>query len=752
MGYELDQLMKQYGVSTPTKATYTGAEDPGVAPTAPKEVAMAVAPEAFTLTAPAVYKAPTKPVEPAKLGAKATAAQKTAYTTALDKYALDLEDYNLTNTPEAIEKARYQNALDISAYNQAKSTYDTDVINYNNAIKAYPTAFKTYQSDKAIYDKANTTYLDLLDKYKVDKGEYDTYAENYGKAFSNPVGGSMYGNQEQYYTGVDPFVKQDVEKINNPVYQYGAGSIGTGPNGEPLTMVGGYRGYYTDNPSVQASKLPGGALTALKTYQEANPSQKFVTFSHGGPVKTHFYTGGGNDLDGTQLAAVDFIGRETNPAEIVDGNDFRITTLSPTAKEIQQIYPDVNFDNYPRPQMVSKIDDIPMLPDDRAMERQAPPKQDMLSAMLAKYSTGDTDYASEIRDANRRASSEADAFQKMLGSAMKGGDEAPSKAEMYFRLAAAFGEPTKTGHASESIGKAGNVMADLKKEERASKTQRRNLGLQLGIEGQKLKMQTAKDEVASLRALAGEQSKDKRAIAIEMMKEYIKSGEPQSTAGKQAKDEGLTPGTPEFQKRVEKIADLNIERQMSAINAALANMSVGAANLALSQGKFSLDQAKFENVKNQQGKLTPVEVKMKSETEDTIAAADSAMESLKKAYALNPNTFDASFLDKAQRKLLEETGNKDPKVLATREQENLLTKQVLAGLKAAFGGNPTEGERDILLSVQGIGSKSKEERAFIMKDAFKVLKASRERQNKRLNEITQGLYRETSPAPVGGLE
>jgi len=376
----------------------------------------------------------------------------------------------------------------------------------------------------------------------------------------------------------------------------------------------------------------------------------------------------------------------------------------------------------------------------------------MLSAMLAKYSTGDTDYASEIKAANKRASDEATAFQNMITNAMKGGDEAPSKAEMYFRLASAFGEPTKTGFFTENVGKAGSAMADLKKEERASKSQRRNLGLQLGIEGQKLKMQTAKDEVASLRALAGEQSKDKRAIAIEMMKEYVKSGEPQSTAGKQARDEGLTPGTPEFQKRVEKIADLNIEKQMSSITAALASMSTAQANLALSQGKFNLEQAKFENVKNQQGKLTPVEVKMKSETEDALAATDAAMTSLKKAYALNPNTFDSSFVDKAQRRLLEEAGSKDPKVLATREQENLLAKQVLSSLKSAFGGNPTEGERAILLSVQGIGAKSKEERAFILKDAYKALEATRQRHNKRLNEVNQGLYRETTPAPAGGIE
>jgi hypothetical protein len=393
-----------------------------------------------------------------------------------------------------------------------------------------------------------------------------------------------------------------------------------------------------------------------------------------------------------------------------------------------------------------------MLPDDRAMERQAPSRQDMLSAMLAKYSTGDTDYASEIRDANRRASSEADAFQKMLGSAMKGGDEAPSKAEMYFRLAAAFGEPTKTGSASESVGKAGNVMADLKKEERASRTQRRNLGLQLGIEGQKLKMQTAKDEVASLRALAGEQSKDKRAIAIEMMKEYIKSGEPQSTAGKQAKDEGLTPGTPEFQKRVEKISDLNIERQMSAINAALAGITATQANLALSQGKFSLEQEKFKNIKDQQAKLTPTEVKMKADTEDALASTDQALKTLQTAYSLNPDTFDSSMVDRAQRTLLEESGSKDRRVLATREQENLLTKQVLTQLKSAFGPAPSDAEQRILNSVQGIGSKSKEERAFIIKDAYKTIKATRDRTNKRLNEINQGLFRETTPAPVGGLE
>jgi hypothetical protein len=750
MGYELDQLMRQYGISTPTLANYSGAEDPGTGPTAPTEVARPVAPTAFTQVAPKAYVAPTKPVAPKALGSKATQAQKDAYDLAYADYQVAMSDYPEVSKPENIYAGQRKYEEDLAAYNQAKGQYGTDLAAYNAAVKNYPTALKTYQSDLGAYNLATPKYTDLLNKYNEDQTTYKDYVNNYYGAMSNP-NNNMY-NQAQYYTGQGQFSKPEVQPVNSPTYAHG--SWGYGPNGEPLTMVDGIRGYYTDKPTTvpaSATPLGTGALGMIKQYTEANPGQKFVGFSHGGQVKTHFRYGGENDLDGKKYAGVDFQGKYWPDASMVNVDRPIITEPSPTHTDIRA--EKVDFDNYPRPpQMVSPVEDIPMLPNDRAIEEPAPSRQDMLSAMLAKYSTGDTDYASEIRAANKRASDEATAFQTMITNAMKGGDEAPSKSEMYFRLASAFGEPTKTGHASESFGKAGNVMADLKKEERASKTQRRNLGLQLGIEGQKLKMQTAKDEVASLRSLAGEQSKDKRAIAIEMMKEYVKSGEPQSTAGKQARDEGLTPGTPEFQKRVEKIADLNIEKQMSAINAALANMTATQANLALQQGKFNLDQAKFENVKGQQAKLTAPELKLKAETEDVLAAADSAMESLRKAYSLNPNTFDASFLDKAQRKLLEETGNKDPKVLATREQENLLTKQVLAGLKAAFGGNPTEGERDILLSVQGIGSKSKEERAFIMKDAFKVLKASRERQNKRLNEITQGLYRETTPAPVGGLE
>jgi hypothetical protein len=106
-------------------------------------------------------------------------------------------------------------------------------------------------------------------------------------------------------------------------------------------------------------------------------------------------------------------------------------------------------------------------------------------------------------------------------------------------------------------------------------------------------------------------------------------------------------------------------------------------------------------------------------------------------------------VDTAQRKLLEAAGSKDPKVLNTREQENLLQKGALAQLKSTFPGAISDAETKTLQALQGLGSKSKEERALIMKNAFRALKAIEERSNRRLAEIQRGSFRETTPTPKG---
>lgn len=367
-----------------------------------------------------------------------------------------------------------------------------------------------------------------------------------------------------------------------------------------------------------------------------------------------------------------------------------------------------------------------------------------LEEMISKYTGGENLYAKELAEARGAAKRETDAFYEMLSRAIAQPSEKPDKAEMYFRLAAAFGAPTKTGHFAESLANVGKTLAEQQQEESKQRRAERERRLTLGLEAQKARMTAAKEDVTALRQLVGEEMKDKRTIATELLKDWVKRNDPVSAAGKQAKDEGLKVGTPEYQKRVKEISDLAIERQTAQINATVAGMNAQMANLALAQ-------LREQRAERESGKLTPAEVKLKTETADLVASADSAMSALKQAYRLNPNTFDTSAVDTAQRKVLEAAGSKDPKLLATRQMENLLAEQALEKLKATFGSAPTEGERKILLDLQGIGAKSKEERAAIMRQAFNSLQTARQRHQKRLNEIEQGLYRNVKPAD-GGLE
>ncbi len=359
-----------------------------------------------------------------------------------------------------------------------------------------------------------------------------------------------------------------------------------------------------------------------------------------------------------------------------------------------------------------------------------------LAEMLGKYQ-GEGVYGPELKLARESASSENDAFNAMLQDAItKKTDNTPSKAEMYFRLASAFGAPTRTGGFAETLGNVGKTLGEHAKETREAEKAGSAGRLALSLEAQKNKMAGAKEDLATLRSLAGEEMKDKRAVASKMMEEYIKSGQPQSAAGKQALDEGLPPGTPAYKKRVSQIAEQAIDKQTATINSMLAGMSAQQASASLAQQRFGFQQ-------EQAAKLTAPEMKLKTDTEDILAQTSQAYGNLKKALDLNPSTFDTSTVDTVQRKALEAVGSKDPKVVNTRELENMLEKAALSQLKATFPGAISNDERNALLATQGLSSKSVEERGKIMKSAADALKSVYARNKKRLNEINLGSYRAT---------
>ena len=87
----------------------------------------------------------------------------------------------------------------------------------------------------------------------------------------------------------------------------------------------------------------------------------------------------------------------------------------------------------------------------RRVAREAPRS---LAAMDQRYA-GST-YAPELRAAATTVKQEQAAFDALVKQSLEQPSEKPSQAELYFRLAAAFGTPTKTGSFVESLGVVGS--------------------------------------------------------------------------------------------------------------------------------------------------------------------------------------------------------------------------------------------------------------------------------------------------------
>ena len=365
-----------------------------------------------------------------------------------------------------------------------------------------------------------------------------------------------------------------------------------------------------------------------------------------------------------------------------------------------------------------------------------------LEAMVQRYMGQESSYAPELRAARERAAQEAARFEQALLSMAQQQRPAPDKAELYFRLAAAFGSPTKTGHFAESLGAVGREMGAYQQEQRKTAREDEALRRQLGLEIAKSRVGAAREDVTALRGLAGEEMKDRRALLME----YLRSGRPQSDAGKAALDKGLKQGTPEFAQFVDRYIDDKI-RTGNLFKEAMVTISQG--NLQVAQAGLGIKQSAEQRQQEAVGKLSPPEIKLKSETEDALRTVGGAMRDLRRALELNPGTFDTTIADKTRRTVLEETGSKDEKITNTREQENLLQSAMISSAAEKMKGVLSDSDIRLLSSVAGLNAKSIESRRKILENAIRSLESAERAQKDRLRDINAGRYRMTNPAAEG---
>lgn len=327
------------------------------------------------------------------------------------------------------------------------------------------------------------------------------------------------------------------------------------------------------------------------------------------------------------------------------------------------------------------------------------------------------DLYSKYMEAQQALDTENSNFKSLLEGIVKQPMTKPDKSELYFRLAAAFGSPTKTGHFTESLGRAAETVSAYEREQReaedASRLRQNEAQIQLG----KLGVESARTRLSELRPLL-----------IEQMKQRDEGYKPLSEAGKIASDAGLRPGTPEYTQFVNDYVKDKRE-EASAFK---------SANLAVARGRLGLAQEQAEM-------LTPTEMNMVSDARTAVSAADNTINALTQALELADKAFTGSASDRARYAAMREVSPNHPKVLATEQLEQLLTKSALDSMKATFGGNPTEGERAILLTTQGLNASSAGSRRQQIETALNMTKAQKERKERELDEIRSGGYRMRKP-------
>jgi hypothetical protein len=135
------------------------------------------------------------------------------------------------------------------------------------------------------------------------------------------------------------------------------------------------------------------------------------------------------------------------------------------------------------------------------------------------------------------------------------------------------------------------------------------------------------------------------------------------------------------------------------------------------------------------------------ETDEGLQAGEGVVKSLETAMQLNGIAWDGPIADigSSAAALM---GNQQ--AVATQQLKNIVTTNALESLKAIFGSMPTEGERKILLEVQGSINQPRDVRQKIFEAAKKAAERRNEFNKKKAQALRSGDYFSGGFSPVDG--
>ena len=358
----------------------------------------------------------------------------------------------------------------------------------------------------------------------------------------------------------------------------------------------------------------------------------------------------------------------------------------------------------------------------------------------------------------------------------------PDQAEMAFRLAAALGKPTRTGSFGETLGNVAETTGEALAQRRKATQELEDLNLKYQLAAADTKGEGQKAQIGALSALARSTPRD-RLTEVEKMQEIIEDPKASKSAkdNAQARISYLTTRpsavkTNEIDQLLEKINDPAV----SPANKAVYRQRLNKLNYIPSEAKAERDKDKPQSpagkmaadeglipgtpefaarVKQLAGEgkgmnLSATEQKELFEAEDIVNASKSVVLNLSKAKEISPKAYEG-FAAGARRTVARNipgVGGSEG-VTSTTDLESLVGQNSLDQLKTIFGGNPTEGERKILLDLQGSISMSDKERQAIYDRAIKAAARRMKTSQEKMDRIRKGGYGKLTPEAnaEGGL-
>jgi hypothetical protein len=467
-------------------------------------------------------------------------------------------------------------------------------------------------------------------------------------------------------------------------------------------------------------------LYRLNQKYRGAPTKKSA-YAKGGSVRRHFDGGGLNDMTGDGgdgSGQADTTGGAGQGAATTATPVVVAQPAAPQAAGPVVVAPAAAAAVTPPANAAATVTPPASAPPDRAAE---------LEAMLNRYAPPSNQYTRELAESRRRAQTETEAFTNMIQQMSQRGESPTSRAEMYFRLAAAFGSPTKTGKFAENLSLVGKEMSEYAKGRRTEENDMRNLALK----AQETRMTGARQDLTTAQALASQELSERRGLAREVIKEYLASGRPQSEAGKLAEDAGLRPGTPEHSEFVRRYVASKIE----------SGEAFRQVQIEIQQGNLLIRREAEARAAERARELTPAEQRMRLDAENNLSAAEKAIRTVSQALEINDNTFGTSTLDAAQYAARSALGANDPRTANTSRLRVLLGEAAIAQLKESFGGQGiTDSERAALDRLQGILSTTPEQRRPILERTLDELRRAAARQRALAQDLTSGRYRQQQPA------